>query len=88
MNELEESRAAETDAVLRERFADQPEKRGPGRPPKDKIAEVNSALAKVWTDAVCAAIVSKQVLSAADVEKAVPIADAVVEAYKVRFVGP
>jgi hypothetical protein len=62
-------------------------KRGPGRPPKDKIAEINSALADVWIRATCAAIVSKQVLSASDVPKATAIADAVVDLYKTKFVG-
>lgn len=77
-----------TDEELVARFnpaTDAEPKRGPGRPPKPKFDEAAVSEAAVWTQAMCAAIIAKQILSAADVAKAAPIADAVLTAYKERF---
>jgi hypothetical protein len=90
-NDAEDRRIKATDDILAARFA-KPEvvvKRGPGRPRKEitKAAVASNIKngSEVWVQAMCAAIISKQVLSANDVQKIVPIADAVVAAWKEKF---
>jgi hypothetical protein len=82
-------RMTETDRQLAERFNPPvvEEKRGPGRPRKEVIESASDPRhgAEVWVQAICAAMISKQVAHAAHVEGIVPIADAVLEAYKIRF---
>jgi hypothetical protein len=91
MNEdLEGERSRKTDQVLNDRFAVPPEvKKGPGRPKKE-ITEAQVAVnvkhgSEVWVQACCAAIISKQVLSPSDVQKAAIIADEVVKQWKERY---